>query len=148
MSCWTHLTKVVVKYPSVFFNFSYLFLKVCSLFFLFGIAVLAGIWAAVPSSWTVQASFRPKAVSTAGFKDDCENKKMLLFSLQGTVDYKVAFSELLDSKIASSWKNKGRGLAGFDHPIKNKSDFRKSTLIGKACSSSWFWFPSLSVTGT
>ena len=66
-----------LKYPFFFFFFSYLFLKVCWLFFLFGIAVLAR------GSGQLRRfleQFKPlstqKAVSTTRSWVDCENKKM------------------------------------------------------------------------
>lgn len=119
---WTHLTKVIWNIPPPFF-FSYLFLKVCWLFFLFGIAVLArGSRQLGPVSLNSSSLFPPKklwAQHAVGLI--VKTRKCFLFSLQGTVDYKVAFSELLDLKIASSWKNyRERGLAGLDHLYKKQ----------------------------
>ena len=56
---WTHLTKVIWNIP--FFFFSYLFLKLCWLFFLFGIAVLArGSGQLGPVSLNSSGLFPPK----------------------------------------------------------------------------------------
>ena len=58
---WTHLTKVIWNIPVFFFFFSYLFLKVCWLFFLFGIAVLArGSGQLCPVSLNSSGLFPPK----------------------------------------------------------------------------------------